>query len=309
MDRVEMLEQYQTLKRQYGAWSYDIPLPYDLWTGGNQNIPHTRLKRIVQIVCDTVNKPLSECRILDLGCLEGLFPIEFAQRGAETIGVDVREASIKKATFCKEALQLNKLEFRLDDARHISKETYGMFDAIICSGLLYHITAPEAIDLISKMYSMTHKLVVIDTHIALKPEKLYKTGDLEYWGKIFHEHDKKDKQDLKSIRNWSSWDNNESFWFTRPSLINLIGKAGFTSVYECFNPAHLNFGKPGIEWNDRCTFVALKGEPCKLTTSPSVNELHESWPEESLSYCAVKSKPSKPFRKKVKSKLEKILKR
>ena len=23
------------LKRQYGDWTYDIPLPYDIWTKGN----------------------------------------------------------------------------------------------------------------------------------------------------------------------------------------------------------------------------------------------------------------------------------
>ncbi len=77
-----------------------------------------------------------------------------------------------------------------------------------------------------------------------------------------------------------------TFWFTRPSLVNLCSAAGFSSVYECFVPTHMNFGRPGIEAPDRCTFVALKGDACQLITSPDANHLREEWPENSLSYAA-----------------------
>lgn len=286
MEKKELLEQIENLKREYGAWTYDIPLPFDVWTRGNINIPHTRLKRTVQIVSDLVGKPLSECRILDLGCLDGIFSIEFALHGAETIGIEVREDNIKKAIFCKEVLNLNNLDFRQEDARNISIESHGMFDAIICSGLLYHLTASDAIELISKMFNMSNKLVVIDTHIALEPVKSYLSDNDEYWGKLHNEHNEQDTQEIKSKKLWASWDNNQSFWFTRPSLINILNMIGFTSTYECFTPSHINFGRPGIEHLDRCTFVALKGKKCNLITSPAANSLNENFPEKSLDYCA-----------------------
>ncbi len=303
MDKVEILEQIENLKLKYGDWAYDIPLPYEIWTNGNQNLPHTRLNRIVRIISDTVGKPLSKCRILDLGCLDGIFSIEFAKQGAETIGVEIREANIEKARFCKDVLRLDNLKFRQDDARNISVECYGQFDAILCSGLLYHLTAPDAIDLISKMFEMSKKLVVIDTSIALKPEVKYNKENKEYWGKIHQEHFRDDSQERKSKRLWSSWDNNESFWFTRPSLVNILGYAGFTSVYECFNPIHL-----GPERKHRCTFVALKGEKCEIINSPSVNTLDENWPENSLIYNPPKVNLIKLFFKKVVSRLKRILK-
>ena len=55
--------------------------------------------------------------------INGQFSIEFAQQGATTLGIEVREANVKKAIFCKEILNLNKLEFQQEDARNISKET------------------------------------------------------------------------------------------------------------------------------------------------------------------------------------------
>ncbi len=58
--REELQRTLDELKREYGEWSYDIPLPFDIWTKGNLQIPHTRLKRIVQVVSDLSEKALSE---------------------------------------------------------------------------------------------------------------------------------------------------------------------------------------------------------------------------------------------------------
>src|ERR1035441_9209545 len=107
----------EELRQKYGDWTYDIPLPHDTWTKGKLDLPHTRLKRITQIVHDLLRKPLNECRILDLACLDGIFSIEFASRGAETIGIEIREANIKKAIFGKEVLGLNNLTLVQDDVR------------------------------------------------------------------------------------------------------------------------------------------------------------------------------------------------
>ena len=159
------------LRREYGDWNFDIPLPFDIWTKGNLRIPQTRLKRIVQVVGDLSLKPISECRILDLGCSDGMFSIEFALQGADTIGVEIRDANIKKAIFCKEALDLQNLEFRQDDVRNVSVDSYGRFDAIICSGIFYHLPAIDAINLVKTMYEMVNRLIVLDVRVALEPEK------------------------------------------------------------------------------------------------------------------------------------------
>ena len=301
----ELQRALDELKREAGEWTFDIPLPFDIWTRGNLQIPHTRLKRIVQVVSDLSEKPLSECRILDLGCLDGIFSIEFAKHGANIIGIEIREDNIKKAIFCKEALGLHNLDFRQDDVRNISVESYGRFDAIVCSGILYHLPAADAINVINRMYDIVNRVVVIDTHVALKPIERFVYGGDEYWGSVFREHSDSATPQEKAKALWASADNPTSFWFTRPSLVNILNKAGFSSVYECFIPAHLNFGKPGLEHRNRCTFVALKDDICDIATSPSANTFREKWPEYSLSYAPQDER--RPLYKRIISRLKKMM--
>jgi hypothetical protein len=82
----------------------------------------------------------------------------------------------------------------------------------------------------------------------------------------------------------NSMDRNPSFLMTRPSLMNFLGELGFSSIYECFNPPHLNYGMPGLEYRNRCTLLALKGVPCRVYTSPAAEKIKELWPEGSLRY-------------------------
>lgn len=282
-NKEELLRELEAIKSQYGEWTYDIPLPFDIWTRGNLQLPHTRLRRFMQIVSDLAEKPLSECRVLDLACLDGIFSIELAKHGADTVGIEIRKANIEKAIFCKNALGLANLEFRQDDVRNISVESCGKFDAVFCSGILYHLTAGDAIDLISRMYEVVNRLVIIDTCVSLEPVERFIDGSDEYWGCIYREHSDNATPQEKAQKLWASADNPTSFWFTRPSLVNILNKAGFSSVYECFTPTHMN--KPELGKNlDRCTFIAIKNDPCEIVTSPAVNAFHEDWPERSLSY-------------------------
>jgi hypothetical protein len=62
----------------------------------------------------------------------------------------------------------------------------------------------------------------------------------------------------------------------------LVAKYG--SVHECFNPPHINYGAPGVEHRNRCTFVAIKGRELEFSTSPAANHLEECWPEGAVSY-------------------------
>jgi SAM-dependent methyltransferase len=300
----EIQKKLDELRYKYGEWSSDIPLPFGIWTRGDLKIPNTRLKRIMQIVSDLSEKPLSESRILDLGCLDGVFSIELAQRGAQTVGVEVREANIQKAIFCKDILKLHNLEFRKDDVRNISSESYGEFDVIICSGILYHLPAGDAINLIHKMFEMAKRAVIIDTHTSLESAEVFLHGDVEYRGCTYREHEDNATPEQKAKSLWAAADNVTSFWFTRPSLVNILSKAGFSSIYECFSPTL-------IQPPERCTFVAIKGVPAKLNTSPAANNFQENWPETSLRYAAETKimTPSDvhpvPFYKKVLSALKK----
>jgi SAM-dependent methyltransferase len=272
------------LTKQTGVWTYDIPLAPGVWTRGNEGIPHTRLRRLVQVVADLAGKPLADLRVLDLGCLEGIMAMELASHGARAVGVEIREAHVTKARFCKDALDLPRVEFRQDDARNVSEASYGRFDVVLCSGLLYHLPAADAASLLERLAGMAERLLVIDTHVALRPRQRFVFQGEEYWGKPYREHADDATGEEKSRAQWASADNVTSFWFTRPSLVNLLDKVGFSSVYECFNPPHLNSGRAGLESVDRCTFVAIKGTRQSIALSPAVEGLRERWPEDTLTY-------------------------
>jgi 2-polyprenyl-3-methyl-5-hydroxy-6-metoxy-1,4-benzoquinol methylase len=270
--------------RQYGDWTVNICLPHGLWTQGHEGVPQTRLKRVLQIIRDISLKPLTDSRILDLGCLDGLYSIEFALQGADVTGIEIREANLRRALFSTDSYDLTNVKFIQDDVRNISRAKYGSYDIILCSGILYHLPVPDVFVFVEKMYEMTDRAIIIDTHISLNPSTSTSYNGILYHGQVIREHGEKDIKEIKEKRVISSIDNTTSFVFSRPSLINLLSHAGFSSIYECFNPPHLKFGLPGLEHINRCTFVAIKGQHCSLHTSPLANTLQEDWPEGSLSY-------------------------
>jgi SAM-dependent methyltransferase len=273
------------LAKEHGDWSYDIPLPFDVWTRGNEGIPHARLRRLVQVATDLMGGSLEGRRVLDLGCLEGLFAMEFAKQGAEAVGVEIRAGHIAKANLCKEALDLQKVSFVQDDVRNISVEKYGKFDVIVCSGILYHLAQAEVFDLVSKMHEMATRLVLIDTHIAIEPQQAAQYKGVEYRGSTYREHAEGSSASDRAKRGWASWDNSTSFWLTRPSLVNLMLDCGFSSVFECLmSPPHES--DRGNQSGDRCTFAAVKGTKAQIQLNPAANADTLRWKEGALSYGA-----------------------
>jgi len=264
----------------HGRWTYDIPLSHGVWTRGNRGVPHLRLKRMVQATNDLVVKPISQCRVLDLGCLEGLFSIEFALQGASTLGIDVRASNIAKAEFAQDALGVPNVEFVRDDARNVNAGSYGHFDVIICSGLLYHLLGADAQRLVHNLFEMLGHLLILDTAISSSSRATFTTGGQAYHGSVWREHRRGTSELERERRKLASFDNDESFEFTRPSLVNLLHDAGFSSVSECFTPAYAD----DESLRRRCTFMAVKGTQVTLTTSPAANTATTRWSEGTLSY-------------------------
>ena len=178
-----------------------------------------------------------------------------------------------------------------DDVRNLSVEKYGEFDVIICSGILYHLDTPDVFHLIDRTSEMARRLVVIDTHVSLKPDVTVEFRGSAYYGERLPErHATPDGAASESSgapstkELWAGVGNEASFTFSRPSLMNALAAAGFSSVHECLNPPHL--GRRGLEHVNRCTFAAVKGREVQPLTSPAANGFREEWPAGSLSYPA-----------------------
>ena len=275
----------ERVTERYGPWSFDIPLGSGIWTRDNQDTPLTRLKRVLQMARDLSRLPLQECRVLDLGCLDGIFSIEFALQGAKVVGVDVRSSCVERARFAARSLGLDNLEFLEADVRDLSSVDLGQFDVILCSGILYHLGFRDACRLTDVLFEMTRRLVIIDSCISLKSSHSETYEGHEYHGRLHREHSETASEAEKRANEWASLPNLISFWFSRPSLVNRLAHAGFSSVHETFNPPHWRYSSPGVRRQERCTLVALKSETVNLFTSPTTNEVSEQWPEDTLTYC------------------------
>jgi hypothetical protein len=275
----------QEIVNRFGDWTaHNIHLRDDIYTYDqsdpkfkDQLVGHgNHLRRIVQIVADITNQPLGNLRVLDLACLEGLYGIEFARHGSEVIGIEGREANIEKARFAKDVIGLDGITFAQDDVRHLSVEKYGRFDVVLCLGILYHLDNPDIFGFVESLSEVCRRVAIIDTHVGISPNKSHIYKGQEYHGWTFTEHPPEATEEARLQNLWASLDNEKSFWFTRPSLFNLLSQAGFTSVYTCQNPA-----VPG-QWTDRDTLVAVKGNRQELFSTPVMNGLpDELWTEES----------------------------
>jgi len=211
-----------------------------------------KLHRVTQIVIDGLRRPLSDVRILDLACLEGLYAVEFARRGAEVVAIEGRRANLAKVEIAQAAWHLDRLTLHQDDVRHLSRERHGTFDVVLCLGMLYHLPAPDVFRFVEQIGSVCRHLAVFDTHISLTGEEQREDRGTVYWGQTFREHPADSTPAERLQGRWSSLDNETSFWLTRGSLFSLLERTGFSSAFECVLPAESN--KP----NDRLTVLAYR---------------------------------------------------
>jgi hypothetical protein len=263
------------VRRQYGEWSaMSIHLGGDLYT--LRPALDGRLRRILQIACDLAGKPLDQLRVLDLACLEGHYGIELALHGAEVVGIELRKANLAKAIYVKDYLRLDRLTLCQDDVRNLSLEKYGQFDLVICSGILYHLDAPDVFHFVRRIFEVCTRLAIFDTQIALRPEETFSFENEAYYGLWDTEHDESADRDTRLKDLWASVDNLRSFWFTPASLANYVARVGFSSFYECLNPEH-------VLPEDRRAYVAIKGPLANVLSSPPTASMgftpKSEWPQ------------------------------
>ncbi len=176
------------LVERYGPWTaHGIEIRDGLFTRAEDLYIPRLVASLVEILKPFFAKPLSEMRVLDLGCGEGGFAIEFGRRGASVVGVEAREANIAKANFARDALGLENVEFVQDDVRNLHRVKYGLFDLVLCWGLLYHLDAQSVFPFIEQIASVCTRIAVFDTHVSLNGEFQAQYKGNAYPGRLYPE--------------------------------------------------------------------------------------------------------------------------
>lgn len=202
--------------------------------------------------------------IVDLGCLEGGYSVEFARMGFNALGVEVRQSNFDACTFVKQRTNLPNLRFVKDDVLNVGK--YGPFNAVFCCGLLYHLDKPRAF--IKTVSEITSHIVIIQTHFATaKAANKFGLSDLIQHdgaqGRWYHEYQQGIASDhLDHQLRWASWSNPASFWMTREWILQTLLDAGFDMVFEQFDALGNNIAESMstgyYATEDRGMFVGIK---------------------------------------------------
>src|SRR5258708_18654555 len=190
LNRNAIIRQKQQIVEKYGPWTaHNIQLADDLYTIDQALTgDEFKLRRIVQIIGDISQRPLSSLRVLDLACLEGMYAIEMARHGAEAVGIEGREASIEKARFAKNVLGLDSLQLLQDDVRNLSREKHGEFDVVLCLGILYHLDTPDVFSFLARLGEVCRGFAIIHTHVALDAEVSRDYEGTRYRRRMVTEH-------------------------------------------------------------------------------------------------------------------------
>ncbi len=192
-----------------------------------------------------------ELSLIDLGCLEGGFSVEFAKYGfKKVVGIEGRKSNFEKCVALSDYFSLSNLEFRNDDVKNISNYIE-KYDVALCLGLLYHLDSP--FEFLEKLYNLISEkgVLFLETHYAPKnkyeherfflpnvyPDKNIYTmnyNNTEYNGCWWFEHSSGTPEDKKHP--WSAVSNSKSFVPTLQSLMEAVYNVGFKHIYEIKHP-------------------------------------------------------------------------
>ena len=223
-------------------------------------------------------------RLADLGCLEGGYAVEFARMGFQVVGIEIRDANMAACNYVKANTNLPNLEFIQDNALNIAK--YGIFDAVFCCGLLYHLDKPK--EFMSILSAITRRVLIINTHFSTDnkrkvwPEIIRKllfkvkkpadalrkyslsslTQNENLQGRWYCEYpDDKAFENRENSRK-ASWDNRRSFWIQREYLLQVLYDVGFDVVLEQYDGLGPNIAEDMIKGNykheSRGIFIGIK---------------------------------------------------
>ncbi|MEO5755093.1 MAG: class I SAM-dependent methyltransferase [Chthoniobacterales bacterium] len=158
-------------------------------------------------------------RILELGSLEGGHTLGLAQRPEveHVLGIEGRGANLARARAVQKILQVEKIDFVQGNLEQIDLAQFGRFDAIYCSGLLYHL--PEPWRLVSQFRDVAEN-VFLWTHCSSEANAESLANG--YRGQRFKEGGPDEVLSGLSP---------DSFWPSLGSLCNMLTTSGFSRLH------------------------------------------------------------------------------
>ena len=88
--------------------------------------------------------PLNRQRVLDVGCGGGILADAMARKGADVLGIDLAEKSLKVAQLHALEAGTSQITYRLVAAEALAAEMPDQFDVVTCMEMLEHVPDPAS---------------------------------------------------------------------------------------------------------------------------------------------------------------------
>jgi hypothetical protein len=156
-------------------------------------------------------------RILELGSLEGGMSFQMAAHpGRQVLAVEGRVQNVTKARYVQSLLGMTNVEFRQLNLEETPISSLGDFDAVMCSGVLYHLPRPC---LLLDELGHCNSDCYVWTHFAFESEVEAEVDGAP--GRWYREYGAADPLSGMSAR---------SFWMTEVAIVARLKAAGFGDV-------------------------------------------------------------------------------
>lgn len=156
--------------------------------------------------------------VLDLGALEGGHAVELARRADLVVAVEGRTANVDRARFACKALGIRNVDVVRADVEVVGPDAFGVFDAVFCSALLYHLARPMAV--VERLHAAASG-VYLWTHVAPGDGAGTTTHGVDGTPGAWHAEPPDDDTVGLGPR---------SFWPTLDALVAALGANGFPHV-------------------------------------------------------------------------------
>jgi tRNA (mo5U34)-methyltransferase len=162
-------QELRAMLANLGTWMYRFDLGYGVQTKLHDEyldgIHRTRWEMVLPELKRTFDGRWGDVRALDCACNEGWFSFEVAKLGARAVlGFDARQVNVQKAQLVQAQTGTANVSFQVDNIFDVTPERHGMFDLVLCLGLMYHLEDPMGA--LRRLRAVTREICVIDTEVA-----------------------------------------------------------------------------------------------------------------------------------------------